>query len=235
MKKIASVSLWLLLCLHLLYPIGIGIASAFNCNFMLFHELFYGVIVFVLSLFLTVIIMKKYASDLPKHAAVAAALLPAAAMINAFFFLLHAKDATAAVCILITAVFAIMLSAEAGAPTLLKGIGVAVFCCAVIPIGLLTLVRVSAGDLTQNTVVATYPSPDGAYYVEITDSDQGALGGDTFVRVYRNQKLNFVLFRIEPKPQHLLTADFGAYQTMTVVWKDSTHVSIDGTVYEVYP
>lgn len=55
----------------------------------------------------------------------------------------------------------------------------------VLPIGFLSFIVLIFGDIGQNTVVQTVDCPSGEYYAQVINSDQGALGGDTFVDVYK--------------------------------------------------
>lgn len=78
----------------------------------------------------------------------------------------------------------------------------------------------------QTTVVQTVESPDGAYYAEVIDIDQGALGGDTVVDVYEKVFLN-----ISKKSQRVYHGDWGEFRNMEIYWKDEHCLVINSTEY----
>ncbi len=80
----------------------------------------------------------------------------------------------------------------------------------------------TSGSIGQNTVVETVESPGGKYYAQVIDSDQGALGGDTFVDVYQSGEINALLFKIEKAPQRVYSGDWGTKGTMSSVHKSAS-------------
>jgi len=81
----------------------------------------------------------------------------------------------------------------------------------------------------QNTVVQTLPSPNGTYYAEVIDSDQGALGGDTLVEVYDTRKqLDLFLITVQKNPQRVYFGDWGDFKTMTLQWESEQVLRING-------
>lgn len=91
------------------------------------------------------------------------------------------------------------------------------------------------GNIGQNTVVQTVESPGGKYYAQVIDSDQGALGGDTIVYVYKSSKLNAILFQIQKKPQRVYTGDWGEFRTMRIQWKNDRYLIINSVEYPINP
>ena len=91
------------------------------------------------------------------------------------------------------------------------------------------------GNIGQNTVVQTVESPEGKYYAQVIDSDQGALGGDTIVYVYRNSKADTILFQIQKKPQKVYTGDWGEFKTMHIQWKNDRCLTINSVEYPINP
>lgn len=81
------------------------------------------------------------------------------------------------------------------------------------------------GDLTENTVVQTLHSPDGAYIAQVISSDQGAMGGSTLVEVYPEGKPR--------QKQRVYTGQWEEYTTMEIYWKTDTCLVINGTEYPI--
>jgi len=86
-----------------------------------------------------------------------------------------------------------------------------------------------ADSVGQNTVVKTVDSPNGTYYAQVIDSDQGALGRDTLVDVYEHKKLNAILFTIQKKPQRVYTGDWRDYENMQIYWRNDYCLVINGS------
>ena len=89
------------------------------------------------------------------------------------------------------------------------------------------------GNIGQNTVVRTLESPSGKYCAQVIDSDQGALGGDTLVDVYKKSGVNLILFKIEKKPQLVYCGDWGEFNNMKIHWKGNNCLVINSVEYEI--
>ena len=103
----------------------------------------------------------------------------------------------------------------------------------ILPISFFSFIALIFGDIGQNTVVQTVESPNGKYYAQVIDSDQGALGGDTFVDVYERGKINAILFQIENEPQRIYSGDWGEFKNMQIHWKDDNCLVINSVEYEI--
>lgn len=101
------------------------------------------------------------------------------------------------------------------------------------PIGFFSFITLIFGNIGQNTVVQTVESPNGKYYAQVIDSNQGALGGDTLVDVYKKSGINFILFRIEKKPQRVYFGDWGDFENMQIDWKDNGCLVINSVEYQI--
>lgn len=91
------------------------------------------------------------------------------------------------------------------------------------------LFLLSLRGLSQNTVVQTLQSPEGTYFAQVIDSDQGAMGGATIVEVYQSQSF---LGR-HKKVGRVYTGSYGEHKTMQICWKDDHCLIIDGIEYPI--
>lgn len=97
---------------------------------------------------------------------------------------------------------------------------------------LFSLMSMAFADLGMNTVVGHYDSPNGAYRIEVIDVDQGALGGDTVVRLYYEKPiLNLGIVKIMKKPEGLYVGDWREH--INISWVDNDTVVINGTKYDI--
>lgn len=93
------------------------------------------------------------------------------------------------------------------------------------------LIFMTIGNLGQNTIVRQETSPDESYTAVLIASDQGALGGDTLVNIeYNTPKIITVYGRFEKR---LYTGDWGEFETMSLEWKDTHTLLINGKAYSI--
>ena len=76
-------------------------------------------------------------------------------------------------------------------------------------------------------------SPNKTYYAEVVDVDQGALGGETVVYVYKSKNTDLFFLCITKTPQRVYTGDWGEYKTMQTEWKNDNCLLIDSNEYTV--
>lgn len=82
-------------------------------------------------------------------------------------------------------------------------------------------------------VVEVLHSPALSYTAKVISSDQGALGGATWVEVQDNKRtVNLLLGSFQSKFQ-LWSAGYGAHERMTLQWEDAETLQINGISYTV--
>ena len=109
----------------------------------------------------------------------------------------------------------------------LTGISLVILVPLVFFMGLLSFV--SLFPIGHTTVVQTLYSPEGTYYAELIDSDQGALGGDTIVDVYTTSaKLDLFFLEISKDPQTVYFGDWGEFKNMKLEWESEQVLLING-------
>ncbi len=109
----------------------------------------------------------------------------------------------------------------------------AVSCLVILPTAFFSFLSLAFGDIAQNTVVKTVKSPDGYYYAQVIDSDQGAMGGNTFVHVHKKEKLDAIIFKIQTKPQRVYTGKWGEFENMEIYWEDDGCLVINSVEYKI--
>ena len=120
-----------------------------------------------------------------------------------------------------------------GNPPLMKGIILGVNTLLVILL-VLVLCFVSFFSFGEMTVVQRLPSPEGTYYAELIDDDQGALGGNTLVYVYdTRQRIYLGLLMVQKNPQRVFMGRWGLFETMELEWESEQVLKINGRPYEV--
>lgn len=85
-----------------------------------------------------------------------------------------------------------------------------------------------------NTIVRSELSPNSVFLAEIITSDQGALGGDTFVEVTRqNKDINLFIFDLKKAPKRIYTGRWGEFETMTLYWENDEVLYINEKEYVI--
>ena len=218
--------------INLFLPVCKAVCGLFGYEFSLFNYAVCSVIFAVISVAGVVysfIIKEKITK---KSDNIMLAFLPLFSVINWFVYLSKSSDkAIITVCMPICFVCTIIFAIKYIRPVILKIISTAIPSLALFPVVLLSFLFLL--PFSKNTVVKTIPSPEGSYYAEITDSDQGALGGDTLVHIHKTKKLNFLLFNITKTPERIYTGDWKEYETMQIHWKNEQCLVIDEIEYTI--
>ena len=114
-----------------------------------------------------------------------------------------------------------------------KGITVGASTLLLIPLVLLLLLA-TFFQIGERKVVQRLPSPEGTYYAELIDDDQGALGGDTLVYVYDTRQQYYLgLLMVQKNPQQIFMGQWGLFETMQLEWESEQILKINGVAHEV--
>ncbi|MBE6737691.1 MAG: hypothetical protein IKB72_03190 [Ruminococcus sp.] len=96
--------------------------------------------------------------------------------------------------------------------------------------GFFTIADLSFGE---DRVIKSLESPKGTYYAEVISSDQGALGGDTIVKVHSFEEIDNLFFRINKKAQTVYFGEWYEYEDIGVYWKDDNTLIVKQKEYQI--
>ncbi len=222
--------IWLLFVLTILFPAGTVITACFGYTFKLISVSAVAVAIAALSVCAAFVV--KSAPENKTIRGLLAVIAPLS-LVNAVFYIFESPQVLVVVSTLVSAGCCGYLTVKHGKPIFLKVVSSALSALMVLPIGLFCFIAMTFGDIGQNTVVQTAESPNGKYYAQVIDSDQGALGGDTLVDVYKKSGINVLIFKIEKKPQRVYFGDWGEFENMQIYWKDDNCLVINSVEYEI--
>ncbi len=233
MKKAISILMCLLFALTILYPAGVIITACLGYSFELISVSAFAIVLAALSVCIIVLdlICKNTLEN--KVMRILSAIITPFSLINAVFYIFECPQIWVIACVLLSAGCCCYLTIKYGKPLSLKITALVLSALMVLPIGFFSFIALIFGNIGQNTVVKTVESPNGKYYAQVIDSDQGALGGDTLVDVYEKSKINAILFKIEKKPQRVYFGDWGEFENMQIHWKDDNCLVINFVEYEI--
>lgn len=161
------------------------------------------------------------------------AFLPLIQFINTITYVTESKSALTAVFMAISFISCAVISKNIISSDKAKITSVITSSLMFLVIILISFVTVFFGNFSVNTVVDTIDSPNGEYYAEVVDSDQGALGGNTVVYIKKTDRINLLIAVIEKSPERVYVGDWREYETMNIDWKDDDTLTINSDEYTV--
>ena len=233
MKKAISFMTCLLFALTILYPAGVMITACLGYNFHLISIPAFSIAIAALSVCIIILdlICKGHADN--KIMSILLTIITPLSLINAAFYIFKCPKIWVIASALFSAACCCYLTVKCGKSLSLKTVSLILSALMILPIGFFSFIALIFGSLNHNTVVKTVESPNGKYYAQVIDSDQGALGGDTLVDVYEKDGTNAIIFKIEKKPQRVYSGDWGEFENMRIYWKDENCLVINSVKYEI--
>lgn len=236
MKKATSCLLYVLFALILLYPAGTLIAGCFGYNFKLISVPTFAIATAILSI--GTVVSDHIFKNTPQNRAtpILLAIITPLSLINVAFYIFTLLQFWVPIILWIPVVCCFYLtvkhrdSQKREAPILIAFI---LSVLIALPVGFFSFIALIFGNIGQNTIVQTVESPTGEYYAQVIDSDQGALGGDTLVDVYKKSGIDAIIFKIEKKPQRIYWGNWGEFENMKVYWKDDNCLVINSNEYVI--
>ena len=233
MKKRNVILGYLLFVLTILFPLGISISNCFGYTFELVSVSVFAIVIALISIvlcFLSRAEEKTYKSGV---LGLIFAILTPLSIVNAVFFMLESPKVWIVISVFIAIGCSAYLTIKHGTPRLLKIILCVISAILILPVGFMGFIMLIFGNIGQNTVVQAVESPNGVYYAEVIDSDQGALGGDTLVEVYENTEINLLIFKIFKNPQRVYHGEWGEFKNMEIYWRDDRCLVINSVEYPI--
>ena len=218
--------------LLLLLPAIKLVCGCFGYSFKLTWPALWTVGIAAAAVVLAVLSIKKKIPEESKWISVVLAFTaPLSLVASVFYFVECGVWAVPGVVVWVAC--SIYLAARHGRPLAVKIVALVLALLLLRPVGLFGNIIVAFSGFGLNTVVRTEESPDGTRYAELIDSNQGALGGDTLVKVYRRGGIHLLLFSVTPKPQTVYAGPWGEFEYMELYWKNDTCLVINGKEYVV--
>lgn len=228
MKKAAKVMSVVSFVLLLAQPVGTVLFSLVDYSFVLTGDTIFAAVC-LLTVLGAAIINSVAEKDAPKGGyAVLHALIAPVSIISLLFISLKQDSPWPVGLMLLCVITSFYLSLRFGRPKGLKiGAGI-VGGLMLLPVLFLCFFFIVMNDFGSYRVVETHYSPDGKYYAQVIDSDQGALGGDTVVEVYKSGEINLGLFKIVKGPRQVYFGQWREYEHMLIYWREDNSLVVQG-------
>lgn len=231
MKKASTLSCCLLVVLTALLLCGKLACYCIGYRFELASVSLFSFIIALVSVITTVLVL-FFGKTTSKTMRILLILSTPLSMVNIFLYLFECTVTLVYVCMIIAAAHTLFLAVWHGKYLVYKilwSILASILLCGLCYLGLFCLI---VGSIGHTTVVRTVESPSATYRAEVLDIDQGALGGDTVVDVYENDKhYDFFLFTISKSPNRVYIGNWGEFKSMRIHWKDDQCLVINSKEY----
>lgn len=237
MKKAASVSTVVLVCLYLLLPIAKLYAALKGYEMALRGALPVALVLAVLSLWVTVGLLvwqEKMTSKVDRVLSVFSTLLfPIAFLHWAIFLPLSGWNIVGiVVAVLCLLCFAVLLfrSVQPVAMRYVAGI----LALLVVPVSLWVMIAPVFGDFGLSDVQAEASSPEGSYVAQVIYENRGIFGSETYVKV-RSEKSDkeLLLLSFIRSPVRITGNWDGKKDTVQLEWQDDETLLINGKAHSL--
>ena len=165
-----------------------------------------------------------------RRTSVLAALLPLLTAAGMYIHVFKSRSVVVGACAAACTLCAAVLLGHSRRMLALKWISLTLTVLLMMPFGLV-LFGIS---FLRETVVQRVPSPHQTCCAEVIDSDQGALGGDTFVDVkFVSEDVDLLVWKLEKKPLQVYSGPWGAFEGMQIFWESEQTLVINGHRYDI--
>ena len=233
MKKAISVLLCLLFALTIFFPVGALVSACFGYTFQLTNVLAASVIIAVISVFTAILSIISKDKIYNKSIIILSYILFPLSFINAVIYIFESGELSVAICVLISVMCCFFIVLRNIISTVNKIIVSILFYLMTAFVIFFAFMMLTFGIIGQNTVIKNIESPNGNFYAQVIDSDQGAFGGDTLVNVYEKRGIDTFIFRLKDKPQRVYLGEWREYESMYISWKDDKCLVINSVEYEI--
>lgn len=230
MKKMMLILAVALLFLTALCPIGGIVASLLGYKLALVSITAFSVIIALLSGSMLGLGFKFKDSLQPLTTRILLSITAPLSIANTFCCIYRCSTVLVIICAVISVGCAFFTAVKFANSSVLKT--TIALSSAFIVLSLIILGSVGSvfDYFSENIVVRTVESPSGSYYAEVIESNQGALGGNTFVEI-RKKGIDLIIFSIAPKPQRVYTGDFGESDKLNIYWESDECLVIDSAEF----
>lgn len=233
-SKKAVIALYsILFCSVALLPLGFLLSSLFGRSFELSDYPVFAILTAFLSVSSVISSVVSGNDFKSKTTEILLSLSAPLSLINAVLYIIECRKISVVASVFICFVFCFFLAVKHSKPLALKIIALTLSGLMVLPACFFTFISLTVGNIGQNTVIQSVESPNGKYHAEVIDSDQGALGGNTVVNIYKNDDIDLFAFKIKTKPHTVYCGKYGEYRDMQIYWKNDNCLIINSAEYEI--
>lgn len=229
MKKATRPVTWLLLTLAAFFPAATALTAVFGYRITLRFIPAFAITLAVLSVGTLIL----HLLNKQKKLLALTAVLALVNIVNTVLLIFTSNTPLVILCSLLSAVCCCLLPVVNGKRLAAKITASVLSALLLAPVCYAGFIFIIFGNIGQNTVVQAAVSPDGKHIAEVINSDQGALGGDTLVKIREANPFDAWFFIIEEKPQRIYMGQWGEAENMKIEWKNNNCLLINSQEYAI--
>ena len=184
----------LLLLLTALYPIGYTLCYKIGYNFELISIQAFSIVITLISVSLVVLSFAGGTLSNEVVKVLMGLLLPIS-FVNVLLYVAMCTEPLVAICGVVNICCSAFLTLKYGYPKALKIIVTVLSVLLSVPVMIAFFIGMVFKGFSHETVINEIDSPNRQSYIQVVDHSQGALGGDTLVKVYEKKGINAIIFR----------------------------------------
>ncbi len=232
MKRWNSVLSWILLGMLLLVPVGVLICKTVGYSFTLKYPVIHYWLIATVGLVLAVLrCCSKKAREYRKPILLFFAPL---AMVNALFTYDGSEAKWIGLAMILSILFCSMITFSKKMKPTGKWIEGVVMILLILPVIVVTVgINILFGDFGRVWIERTAYSPSGNYYAQVVVDDQGAFGGNTYVYVYEDKRMDTFYFTICDEPERIYWGDWSDHLNIDLAWESEEILVINSVEYPV--
>ena len=238
MKKLYNILISIILSQGFLLPMLCVVSQLLHeFRFVFKYGFVYELILLSLQIFAFCVAFKNK-EKLAKPFGVLTAILPIVMLLAsaAYILLCGSPEILDWILAAANAVFSVAVAAFHARPQWLRWLcvgvsGGALWLCVLSPLAIIMIMFASIGTVE---VVERVESPNGTYYAELINVDEGALGGDTLIKVYKSLRSDLGVAEISDDGEIIYKGPWGNFDCMDLSWKEEDILLVYNSEYGTY-
>lgn len=231
MKNAVKAFLAIQIFLYTAVPVCSLIAILTGYEFSMRSYIAYAAVLTAVAVAAAILAIKNKDTDIGAVNRAFAALVLPASLLNGLCYIVLSERKIVILCMAVCSLCAVVYTRKYVKSDIVKLLSSAASAIIAVLLSLVSVLCFIIGGFFLNRVVESKPSPGGLYVAQVIESDQGALGGDTFVRVYDVK--DFYFFKFSRMIKEVYSGDWMDYENIAVYWQDDNTVVVNGSACKI--
>lgn len=230
-KTLAKIVSCIFFVVHSLIPFCLLFSNLFGFSFSLTNYTAFSVICVIVSIFTLVVVLVETELFNDKKYSVLFGVSLLFCVVTWLFFISKCGVSLSLVFLLIAFACVAVINVKLTKGKKKKVVLSLLTAVSFLFVSLFAIAFVFVGSIGASTVLDTIQSPDGIYYAEVIDVDQGAFGGNTVVKVSKKREAEILIFHFQEKGETVYIGEWNEYDDMEIFWKENNCLSINSEEY----
>lgn len=234
MKKIMAILPMILCILVGFCPTCAFITNCFNYTFILYNDVL-TLLMIMIFFSITTYYLYQYKTEITHIQSIYAILLLPLSMINNIYFMMQGQHIILLfICcfaIFVCSIFILRKCSSMKYLQMISGIISGILTFAFLFVVAISLLFKDFGEIK---IVQSLISPNQNYEAQVIVSDQGALGGNTYVDIfYLQDDIELLFGRISKHSKRVYEGEWLDYQNIDIYWGSEDFIIVNGKGYSI--